>query len=127
MVSRKHEAIMRMWLLSSIQLSTACHITGLGGKSKKSRGPRASGINHELQEVAIRISNVDAGGGLSTPSLPCDRTLEDLGSGPIEHGFERRRRAVPHKAQIAARWPSSWSAQGERLALPQGRTMKIDH
>jgi hypothetical protein len=76
------------------------------------------GTNHELQGVAVWISDVDAGAGLLSASLSAHRTFDDLCPGTVEHGFQRRRPAFPHKAQIHAGRLGRGSAQGERLALP---------
>ena len=45
----------------------------------------ASGINHEFQEVAVRISHINAGGGLLAAALAPDGTFDDLCSSAIQH------------------------------------------
>src|ERR1700675_4946903 len=59
-----------------------------------------SRIDHELEQVAIRIAHVHAGPGFFTSALARTRPLDDLGASPVEHGFQRRRRSIPDEAEI---------------------------
>src|SRR5579872_3965572 len=60
-------------------------------------------IDYELEQVAIGIAHIDAGAGFSASALARRRAFDDLGASPVEQGFQRRRRSLPDKAEIAAR------------------------
>src|SRR5579862_6006985 len=106
-------------------------IASRSGKSARNstsaHGPLALRVDHELQQVTVRIADVYAGGGLLSPALPRNRTFNDLCPGAVEHRLKRFGRSIPDEAQVAARRLSSGSPQRECFALPRRRTMKIDH
>ncbi len=81
----------------------SCH-AGIAPSNRRTVGPRAcSGIDHEFQEVPVRITNVRAragDGATMTTTQALARTLDDLCARSIEAGRQRFRRAFPHEAQV---------------------------
>jgi hypothetical protein len=49
---------------------------------------RPSGIDHELEKVAVGISDVNAGCGFLSTALPAHRAFDELGPGAVEHGLQ---------------------------------------
>src|SRR5262245_41796549 len=78
------------------------HLSDLNRVRRWSCG-RSSSIDHEFKEIAIRIANVNARSGCLTPALTSDRPGFHFRARFVERRFQRCGRAVPDKAQIAAR------------------------
>src|SRR5260370_10636266 len=93
----------------------------------RSRLAGASGIDHELQEVPVRISHVNAGARFLAAALTRYRSFDNLRLRSIQHRLERFRRTVPDNAQVAARRLCGGGSQRERWVLPMRGTMKVDH
>ncbi len=89
--------------------------------------PWALRIDHELQEIAIWVADVNAGTGLPSTALATHRTLDDVCAGAIEHRLERSGCPFPDNAQIPARRLGGCRSQSERRILPACGTMKVDH
>src|SRR5260221_4597870 len=87
----------------------------------------ASRIDDEFQQIFVRIPHVHARPGDLPAADAADRTRDDPGACPLQHGPERVRRAVPGEAQVAARRLRRGGPQREGRVLPQRRAMEIDH
>ena len=84
-------------------------------------------IDHELQQVLIRVADVHARCGRSTSTLALHGPLDDVDADIIEQRVKRLGRPLPHEAQIAARRSRRWSTEGEPLALPRLGPVEVDH
>src|SRR3954471_16206873 len=86
-----------------------------------------SAIDHELQEIAVGVSEVDARTVGPAAAVPCHRSFFDGDANFVEKGFERLGRPLPHEAEVAAGWRGGRCAQGESVALPQLGPVEVDH
>src|SRR5215831_9798177 len=84
-------------------------------------------IDHELEQVPVRVPHVHARSLGTTATVAFHRALLDLGARPAEEPVQRCRRSVPHEAEITARWRRRGCAQAEALALPRFRAVQVDH
>src|SRR6266550_5860508 len=87
----------------------------------------ASRVDHEFQEIAVRIADVHAGTGFPAATLTIHRTFDDLRAHALQHRLQRRRCSIPDKTQVAARRFRGRRSKRERRILPVSRTMKVDH
>src|SRR6266699_2799347 len=87
---------------------------------------RAS-VDHELQEIAVRIAGVHARCRRLPAAFPAHRTLFDRGARAVEQGAERLGRSLPHEAEVAAGWLRGRGPEGEPVALPHLGAMEVDH
>src|ERR1700746_1456007 len=81
---------------------------------RESGSVMSSPVNHEFEQVAVRVADVGARALRLTSALPRDRTLFDARARGVEPGFELRGRAVPDETQIATRRLRRRRTQRER-------------
>src|SRR6185436_18691821 len=93
----------------------------------RSVGMRAPSVVHELEQVAVGIARVDAGSGALPAAGALDRAFLDFGPGPDQAIAQLLGGALPHEAQVAARWGRGRRPQGEAVALPGLGPVKVDH
>src|SRR6266850_8507369 len=91
---------------------------------KSSNHRFSNSIDHELEQVAVRIADVGARALCLTPALARDRTFFDARARGVEPRLELRGRAVPHETQVAARRFRRRRPQRERRVLPARGTME---
>src|SRR5262245_55704370 len=84
-------------------------------------------VDHELEEVAVRVARVHARRRSPAPAFARDRSLLDGRTHIVEERVQLVRRPVPHEAEIAARWLRGRRAQREPFALPDLGTVQVDH
>src|SRR5262245_13330568 len=81
-------------------------------------GDTSARVDHELEQVAVRIPHVHARPGCATAADPVDRPLLDLHARLGEPRLQGTGRAVPHEAQVTARRRGRGCSQREALASP---------
>src|SRR5581483_4963820 len=84
-------------------------------------------VDHELEQVAVGITHVDARRVGAATALPRHRALLDRGADGGEPLVERVRRAVPHEADVAAGWYRGGCPQREPLPPPDLGAVEVDH
>src|SRR6266566_10134853 len=84
-------------------------------------------IDHELQEIAVRVSDVHARAVGPATAVPRHRSLFDRGAHVVEKLVERLRGSVPHEAEVAARRRRGRGAQSEPVSLPELGAVEVDH
>src|SRR5207244_1640235 len=85
----------------------------------------ASRIDHEFQEIAVRIADVHAGTALSTAALTTHRALDDLHTGSIQQCRQGCRRPIPDEAQVTAWRLGGRRSERELRVLPKRWPVKI--
>src|SRR5689334_21499632 len=84
-------------------------------------------VNHELEQIAVRVASVSARTLRLASARPRNRTFFHTRTGGVEPRLELRRRAVPHETQVAARRLGRRRAQREGRVLPTRGTVEVDH
>src|SRR6267378_7692561 len=84
-------------------------------------------VDHELQQVAVRIANVDTRARLAAPTRAIHGTQFGLRSGGLEQRLQRGGGAIPHETEIAAWGPRCRRPRREGGILPSGRPVEVDH
>src|SRR3954451_19139256 len=107
--------------------TTATRGVPAGPKSSCRVGRTSASVDHELEQVAVGITDIDARRGRSPAADALDRALLDAGARADEALLQRAGRACPHEAQIATGRHRCGRAQGEVLMRPDLRPVEVDH
>src|SRR5437016_4571724 len=87
----------------------------------------SAAIDHELQEVAVGVSDIHARALGPTSAVAGDRSLFDHRPCVVEEGAERLGRPIPHEAEVAARWCRRRGPKREPVSLPELGAVEVDH
>src|SRR5437763_3193436 len=91
------------------------------------RMTRSAAIGDELQEIAVRVTDIEAASMGAAAPVSRPRALDHFRPGIPEQRLQRLLRSLPHEAQVAAGRLGRRRPEGEVVLLPRHGTVEVDH